>query len=47
MSIHAADINYVYKRKSNQTKTPTGVRVAFTEDHTKKNVMKAKKRIKG
>ena len=47
MSISAADINYVYKLKSNQAKTRTQVRVAFMEDQTKKDVVKAKKRLKG
>ena len=33
--------------KTTQTKTPTRVRVAFNDDHTKKEAMKAKKRLKG
>ena len=49
MLISAADIHYmyVYKMKSNQAKTRIRLRVAFMEDKTKKDGMKAKKRLKG
>ena len=40
--INADNIKYVYKLKTTQTNNPTGVTVAFNDDQTKKEVMKAR-----